>query len=42
MRTIALRLSPGADLVAELLALAARERLQAGWMLTWAEDHQRS
>ena len=34
MRTIALRLRPGADLKAELLALAARERVQAGWVLT--------
>jgi len=34
MRTIALRLRPGADLKAELLALAARERIRAGWMLT--------
>jgi uncharacterized protein len=34
MRTIALRLCPGADLKAELLALAARERIRAGWMLT--------
>src|SRR5512132_4532560 len=34
MRTIALRLGPGADLKAELLALAARERIRAGWMLT--------
>ena len=34
MRTIALRLRPGADLKAELLALAARERIPAGWMLT--------
>jgi predicted DNA-binding protein with PD1-like motif len=28
MRTIALRLRPGADLKAELLALAARERIR--------------
>ena len=34
MRTIALRLSPSADLKGELLALAARERLRAGWVLT--------
>jgi predicted DNA-binding protein with PD1-like motif len=34
MRTIALRLSPGADLKCELLTLAARERVWAGWMLT--------
>jgi uncharacterized protein len=34
MRTIALRLRPGADFKAELLALAARERIQAGWVLT--------
>jgi predicted DNA-binding protein with PD1-like motif len=34
MRTIALRLRPSADLKAELLALAARERIRAGWMLT--------
>ena len=34
MRTIALRLHPGADLKAELLALATRERVQAGWVLT--------
>jgi uncharacterized protein len=34
VRTIALRLRPGADLKAELLALAARERIRAGWMLT--------
>jgi uncharacterized protein len=34
MRTIALRLSPGADLKAELAALAARERVRAGWVLT--------
>jgi len=34
MRTIALRLRPGADLKAELLALAAREHLRAGWVLT--------
>jgi predicted DNA-binding protein with PD1-like motif len=34
MRTIALRLRPGADLKAELLALAAHERIRAGWMLT--------
>ena len=34
MRTIALRLCPGADLKSELLALAARERVRAGWVLT--------
>ena len=34
MRTIALRLRPGADLKAELLALATHERIRAGWMLT--------
>ena len=34
MRTIALRLRPGADLKGALLALAARERVQAGRMLT--------
>jgi uncharacterized protein len=34
MRTIAVRLRPGADLKGELLALAARERVQAGWVLT--------
>ena len=34
MRTIALRLGPGADLKAELLALAAREGVPAGWVLT--------
>jgi predicted DNA-binding protein with PD1-like motif len=34
MRTIALRLGPGADLKAELLALAAREAVRAGWVLT--------
>jgi predicted DNA-binding protein with PD1-like motif len=34
MRTIALRLRPGADLKGELLALPARERVQAGWVLT--------
>ncbi|HSO51962.1 MAG TPA: PPC domain-containing DNA-binding protein [Actinomycetes bacterium] len=34
MRTIAVRLRPGADLKAELLALAARERVRAGWVLT--------
>src|SRR5215216_5344957 len=35
MRTIALRLRPGADLKAELLALAAREGVRAGWVLTF-------
>jgi|SRR5215211_7783347 len=34
MRTIALRLRPGADLKGELLALAVRERVRAGWVLT--------
>ena len=34
MRTIALRLGPGADLKAELLALAAREGVRASWVLT--------
>jgi predicted DNA-binding protein with PD1-like motif len=34
MRTIALRLRPGADLKAELLALPAREGVRAGWALT--------
>src|SRR5918994_3621075 len=34
MRTIALRLGPGADLKGELLALAAREGVRAGWVLT--------
>jgi uncharacterized protein len=34
MRTIALRLRPGADLKGELLALAAREGVRAGWVLT--------
>src|SRR5512132_1982859 len=34
MRAIALRLRPGADLKAELLTLAAREGVQAGWVLT--------
>jgi predicted DNA-binding protein with PD1-like motif len=34
MRTIALRLRPGADLKAELVALAAREGVRAGWVLT--------
>jgi uncharacterized protein len=34
MRTIAVRLRPGAHLKAELLALAAREGLCAGWVLT--------
>ena len=34
MRTIAIRLRPGADLKRELVALAARERVQAGWVLT--------
>ena len=34
MRTIALRLRPGADLKAELLALAAREGFRAGRVLT--------
>jgi predicted DNA-binding protein with PD1-like motif len=34
MRTIAVRLRPGADLKAELAALAAREGVRAGWVLT--------
>jgi predicted DNA-binding protein with PD1-like motif len=34
MRTIAVRLRPGADLKGELLALAARERIRAGWVVT--------
>ena len=34
MRTIAVRLRPGADLNGELLALAAREGVQAVWVLT--------
>src|SRR5512132_2783270 len=34
MRTIAVRLRPGADLKGELVALAARERVRAGWVLT--------
>jgi predicted DNA-binding protein with PD1-like motif len=33
MRTIALRLRPGADLKGELAALTARERVRAGWVL---------
>ena len=34
MRAIAVRLHPGADLKLELLALAPRERVWAGWVLT--------
>ena len=34
MRTIALRLGPGADLRGELLGLADREGVRAGWVLT--------
>jgi uncharacterized protein len=34
MRAIAVRLCPGADLKLELLALAAREGVRAGWVLT--------
>ena len=34
MRTIAIRLRPGADLKRELVALAARERVQASLVLT--------
>jgi uncharacterized protein len=34
MRTMALRLRPGADLRRELLTLAAHERVRAGWVLT--------
>jgi predicted DNA-binding protein with PD1-like motif len=34
MRTIAVRLRPAADLKGELVALAARQRIPAGWVLT--------
>jgi predicted DNA-binding protein with PD1-like motif len=34
MRTIVMRLRTGADLKGELLALAARECIRAGWVLT--------
>ena len=34
MRTFAVRLRPGQDLRRELLAVAERERIQAGWVLT--------
>lgn len=34
MRTVAVRLRPGQDLRRELLAVAERERIQAGWVLT--------
>ena len=34
MRTVVTRLRPGQDLEGELLALAERERIQAGWVLT--------
>jgi uncharacterized protein len=34
MRTVAVRLRPGQDLKRELLAVAERERVQAGWVLT--------
>ena len=34
MRTVVVRLRPGQDLEAELLALAERERIQAGWVVT--------
>jgi hypothetical protein len=36
MRTIALRLRPGADLKAELLALAARKGVLSSWVPTCA------
>jgi predicted DNA-binding protein with PD1-like motif len=34
MRTVVVRLRPGQDLERELLAVAERERIQAGWVLT--------
>jgi uncharacterized protein len=34
VRTVAVRLLPGQDLRRELLAVAERERIQAGWVLT--------
>jgi uncharacterized protein len=34
VRTVAVRLRPGQDLRHELLAVAERERIQAGWVLT--------
>jgi uncharacterized protein len=34
MRTFAIRLRPGQDLKRELLTLAEREAIQAGWVLT--------
>jgi uncharacterized protein len=34
VRTVAVRLRPGQDLRGELLAVAERERIQAGWVLT--------
>jgi len=34
VRTFAVRLRPGQDLRRELLAVAERERIQAGWVLT--------
>jgi predicted DNA-binding protein with PD1-like motif len=34
MRTVVVRLRPGQDLERELLAVAERERVQAGWVLT--------
>jgi uncharacterized protein len=34
MRTVVVRLRPGQDLKRELLAVAERERVQAGWVLT--------
>jgi uncharacterized protein len=34
VRTVAVRLRPGQDLRRELLAVAERERIQAGWVLT--------
>jgi predicted DNA-binding protein with PD1-like motif len=34
VRTVAVRLRPGQDLRRELLAVAERERIRAGWVLT--------
>jgi uncharacterized protein len=34
MRTVVVRLRPGQDLERELLAVAERERIEAGWVLT--------
>ena len=34
MRTVVVRLRPGQDLERELLAVAERERIQAGWVVT--------